>query len=323
MKRTLSILLLGLVVNGIQGEARATQPLVVSDQNVLDIIGKMEKNDVLSAKEKQTFEQALQKVQDKMDKQGIKAAALTPFEQRLYSQGLINKIKPTINEILESGLNFPWGMDLKLLEERGTNLRHGNIPKGGADLSSVVTSFQKQKENSEVKLQKYTQEKNEALQKIEKITKETKVKLDALSSVNFLKRPSEKQKIQEEEHSALELLRKTIEQRNKDLKGVQDANETAIKSIMSITKLDRQTVENLPSLTTWTEMKAHPETIPQKIEPTVFAHHRLVRKAPTSQEVSPVTVGQAKENISPQRPPLPPRLPPKPQHLLPSETIVD
>jgi hypothetical protein len=318
MKRTLSILLLGF---GIQGETSATQPLSAPQQNVMEIIGKMEKNDELSAKERQIFDQELQKVQNKMDKQGIKAAALTHFEQGVYSQGLINKIKPTINEILENGLNFPWGMDLNLLEERGTNLRHGNVPKGGADLSSVVTSYQKQKENAEVKIQKYTQEKNEALQEIEKITKETKEKLDALNSVNFLKRPSAKQKIEEEERSALDLLRKTIEQRNKAIKGVEEANETAIKSIMSMTKLDRQTVENLPNMTTWKDMKAHPEKIPQKIEPAVFGRHRLVRKSPSTKDAPLASDQQEKENIDARLPPVPKRAPPRPKYP-PSEEVI-
>lgn len=338
MKRTLSLLMLGLAIHGFQEETAATQPTFLREKNgeasnsMLDeIIRKMEKNDKLSANEEQTFDQALQQINEKKKMAGGRVTALSPLEQKIYSQDRINKITPTINDILENGLMFNWGMDLKLLEERGKNLRSGNVPGGGADLSSVVTTFQKQKENSETKKKRFAQEKNEAIQKIKEITEETKAKLDALNSVNTLKRPSLKQKIQEEEKAALESLNKIIIQRNQDLKGVEEANETTITKIMAITKLDRQTVEKLPDMTTWKEMKAHPETIHKKIEPAVFARHRGVPKTKAFQE-APQVIEEEKENVNPSRPMLPvpfppvPKRPPPPSRLqqaLPPEAVED
>jgi len=193
---------------------------------------------------------------------------LSPFEQSIRSQDQLNKATPTINDILESGLKFPWGIDLDMVEKRGKAIRV-SVSGGGADMTSVITTYQ----SNEDFITKKAGEKDGVVQQIKKITEETSAKLASLNTVNFLKRPSEKRKIEEEEKVALEPLQKKIETLNQTLKNMIDGREKAMATIMAITKLDRKVVEKLPTLTAWKEMKAHPETFPQ-IDPSSLKRPR-------------------------------------------------
>lgn len=212
-------------------------------------------------------------------------------------------------------------MDLDLVEERGGKLR-ASIGGGGADLSSVVTSYQKLKEDAETKKKKYTQEKEEAQQKVTKITAETKEKLDALSSVNVLRRSSIKEKILKEEKASLEPLQKTILEQTKNLKGVADALEKAATNIMAISKLSRKQVESLPSWSAWKEMKAHPEAISQKIHSSVLSRSRRAAAPQRPQQAIPQKLDERQETTAPLRPlpPLPKSGPPsRPSLPIPSQ----
>ena len=259
----------------------------------------------------ETFDQAVKQTQEKIKKAEGSKTSLSSLEIKIYSQDLINHISPTINEILESGLKYNWGIDLELVEKRGAQLRT-SIAGGGADFSSVVTSFQKLKEDAEIKKKKYTQEKEQAHKKIIKITTETKEKINALSAVNILKRSSAKQKILAEEKAMLEPLQKIILDQTKNIKGVADAFEQAVKNIMTISKLPREQIERLPSWREWENMKLHPETIPQKIQASILS--------PVRQPVSPRRLQQPVphdgEAQKPQSRPLPP-LPSRPPSRLP------
>ena len=273
----------------------------------------MKNNDFssISPKEMETFDQAVKQTQEKIKKAEGSKTSLSSLEIKIYSQDLINHISPTINEILESGLKYNWGIDLELVEKRGAQLRT-SIAGGGADFSSVVTSFQKLKEDAEIKKKKYTQEKEQAHKKIIKITTETKEKINALSAVNILKRSSAKQKILAEEKAMLEPLQKIILDQTKNIKGVADAFEQAVKNIMTISKLPREQIERLPSWREWENMKLHPETIPQKIQASILS--------PVRQPVSPRRLQQPVphdgEAQKPQSRPLPP-LPSRPPSRLP------
>ncbi len=301
---------LGLAFIGFQQETKAQQNLKwpfsikktdQSAQSLENILNKMKKREELSSREKQDFDQALKQIQEKIKKAGGKQTTLSSLEAGIYNQNLINQVSPTIEEILESGLNYAWGMDLALIEERGGKLR-ASIGGGGADLSSVVTSYQKLKEDAETKKKKYTQEKEEANKKIIQITEETKRKLEALNPIDTPERSSEKQKILEEEKAALEPLQKIILDQTKNLKGVTDALEKAVTNIMAISKLSREQVEGLPSWSVWKEMKAHPETIPQKIQPSVLSRSRRAVPHQPPQRAIPQKPDEAQETTAPRRP---------------------
>jgi len=278
MRSSLFLLILGFIFTVFQGEASASQSASSSSSSegaVTGIIEKMKKNDPLSFQEKRTFENALSIVENKIKSAGGAMTSLSSFEQSIYSQDQLNKTTPTINDILESGLQFPWGMDLDMVENRGKAIRV-SISGGGADLTSVITTYQ----SNEDFIAKKTKEKEDAIQQITKITEETKAKLASLNTVNFLKRASEKKKIQEEEKASLGDLQKKIETLNQTLKNMKDGREKALTTMMTITKLGRAVIEKLPTLSAWKEMKAHPETIPQKIDPSILKRPR--RAAPSA-----------------------------------------
>jgi hypothetical protein len=318
------IFLMGLVLVsvGTQEEVMAGQSLKVpfdsqtetleTGQPTLEkILAKMKNNDFssISPKEMETFGQAVKQIQEKIKKAGDSKTGLSSLEIKIYGQDAINHISPTIDEILESGLKYKWGIDLDLVEKRGGQLRK-SIAGGGADFSSIVTSFQKLKEDAEIKKNKYTQEKEEAHKKIMKITAETKEKINALSSVNFLKRPAAKQKILADEKAALEPLQKTILDQTRNLKGVADAFEQAIKNIMTISKLPREKIERLPSWREWEKMKLHPETIPQEIGSSVLSRVRHSASPRRPQQPLPYEVEEQKQQ--------PRSLPPVPKSSPPS-----
>ncbi len=316
---------LSLVFIGFQEGAKAeqslktpsasnTKALETGQPNLEKILAKMKNNDfsAVSPQETEAFDQALKQIQEKIKKAGGSKTGLSSLDLKIYNQDLINHISPTIDEILENGLQYDWGIDLDRIEKRGAQLRT-SIAGGGADFSSVVTSFQKLKEDAETKKKKYTQEKEEAHKKIMKVTAETKEKINALSSVSVLKRSSAKQKILTEEKAVLESLQKIILDQTKNLKGVADAFETAIKNIMAISKLSREQVEKLPSWSEWQEMKLHPETIPQKIQPSILSRSRRSADSQHPQQPIPQTIEEQK----PQPRPLPP-LPNLPKNDPPS-----
>ncbi|MGV8948385.1 MAG: hypothetical protein ACOH2E_03330 [Candidatus Paracaedibacter sp.] len=164
------IFLMGLVLVsvGTQEEVMAGQSLKVpfdsqtetleTGQPTLEkILAKMKNNDFssISPKEMETFGQAVKQIQEKIKKAGDSKTGLSSLEIKIYGQDAINHISPTIDEILESGLKYKWGIDLDLVEKRGGQLRK-SIAGGGADFSSIVTSFQKLKEDAEIKKNKYT-----------------------------------------------------------------------------------------------------------------------------------------------------------------------
>jgi hypothetical protein len=304
---------LAFILFGFQGEVKAEQSLKtlpVSHGETLETgqptlektLVKMKNNDfsTISSKEMEEYDQAVRQIQEKIKRAGDNKTSLSSMELKIYNQNLINHISPTIDEILEGGLKYGWGIDLELIEKRGAQLST-SIGGGGADFSSVVTSFQKLKEDAEVKKKKYTQEKAEAHKKIIKVTAETKEKIGALNSVNALKRSSVKEKILAEEKAALEPLQKIILDQTKNLKGVADAFETAVKNLVAISKLSRKQIDSLPSWKEWQEMKLHPETIPQKIQPSILSRSR--RSVAPQRPQQPIPQEQEQK---PQLRPLPP-----------------
>ena len=269
MRTSLFLIMIGFIICVFQGEANASESHPSPEDRVIVIIEKMKKNDPLTFQEKLIFENALRIVQNKVKASGGVLTSLSPFEQNVRSQDQLNKAEPTINEILESGIQFPWRIDLDMVEKRGKAIRV-SVSGGGADLTSVITTYQ----SNEDFIAKKEKEKEEATQQIKKITEETKEKLASLEKIIFLKRPFAKQKIQDEEQAALGNFQKKIEALNETLKNMKASREKALSTIMAITKLDRAVIEKLPNLSVWKEMKAHPETIPQQIDPSILNRSR-------------------------------------------------
>lgn len=153
--------------------AYATPPKDNFNNNSLEtILTKIKNNDPLSREEKTAFDQTIQDVNKKIKAAGGKKTTLTTIESKVNNQREINEIKPTIADLLEKGKQYPWGLDLALVEERGRAIRSGQL--GGEDVTSYISTFQKAKVNPNDP--KY----RAALDKIIRVTKLSEDKIKSL-----------------------------------------------------------------------------------------------------------------------------------------------
>jgi hypothetical protein len=144
----------------------------LNNNNLETILAKIKNNDPLSREEKIAFDQAVQDVNEKIKKAGGKKTTLTTIESRVNNQRQINEIRPTISDLLEKGKQYPWGLDLELVEKRGFAIRSGQL--GGEDVTSYISTFQKAKTNPNDP--KY----HAALNKIIRVTKLSEDKIKSL-----------------------------------------------------------------------------------------------------------------------------------------------
>jgi len=125
--------------------AYAISPGSLNEESLKAILVKMKNNDPLSQTEKTEFNNAVQHVESKIANADGKKTSLTTVESQINNQQKINQITPTINDLLEKGKQYPWGLDLDLVEKRGFAIRSGQL--GGEDVTSYISTFQKFKPN--------------------------------------------------------------------------------------------------------------------------------------------------------------------------------
>lgn len=192
----------------------------------------------LSPQETVDYHQELARIEKKLKDAGNDKSQLTTDENNLISWIEIYKITPSIENILKEGKKFDWGIALDLLEQRGAKARH--LTNGAAELSSVVSTYQKKKEKEEG----FRKEIREAQTEIEQINEDAIKKREAAEKKGYTKKAlnDEIQRIVEE---ADKLKAKHLKKLN-DNKTSLSTLEQAEKSISRYTKLPIETIRKLP-----------------------------------------------------------------------------
>lgn len=229
--------------------------------------------------------------------QGKVGAAQGSPNPSAVEQERLEALQPTLKQILDVDPNkVPWGVNLELVLERGTEARNKSLDK--YDFSSRITLYQKHKSKAKTLSEQYAV----LGERIDQINGNAEKKLKSLDSVNILKRLSMKKKIEQDRDGALHPLQEQMAKLKNDLQTNTMHMKNLIVTIMKKTGLTQDQIAKLPDFDSWKKMQK-----------------------PTSQEApqrpqQPAPQPQAQKPQSRPLPPLPSRPPSRLPPPIPSQS---
>ena len=192
--------------------------------------------------------------------QGKVGAAQGSPNPSAVDQERLEALQPTLKQILDVDPNkVPWGVNLELVLERGTEARNKSLDK--YDFSSRITLYQKHKSKAKTLSEQYAV----LGERIDQINGNAEKKLKSLDSVNILKRLSMKKKIEQDRDGALQSLQEQMAKLKNDLQTNTMHMKNLIVTIAKKTGLTQDQIAKLPDFDSWKKMqKPTPQEAPQR-----------------------------------------------------------